>query len=202
MNRFPPNRQIGYYNFFLPAGKSCWQFLCAAPCSESVPLRRRMGGDCTRAPKRRMPVRQPLNLHSGHSVSQISREDDLRFPLIAGKRRIHEGGFRFGRKQAYCRDDEQSCNHGESACINGRLQHGGEMAAEQHIADHKSCAKEEADPCGERRRFLPVKPVKEGGEESPCQRAPGYAHELCDKGDVALVLYNGNHRGNGDEYHD
>lgn len=63
-------------------------------------------------------------------LTQIRFYGDFCFPVVTGESGIHEGAFQPGGKQAHHRYDDQPCQHGEGACVDGGLQHDRELAAE------------------------------------------------------------------------
>ena len=127
---------------------------------------------------------------------------NLRFSFITGKCGVDKGVFQLWSDKADYGYEDKPGNHGKSACINRGLKQNREVAAEKHIAYHKSGTENKADPCRGSSRFFPVQPVQERRQKRACQRTPGYAHKLCDKSNVSLVLYNGNYHGNADKDYD
>lgn len=122
--------------------------------------------------------------------------------VVAGERIVYDFLFRCRRNQADDRNQNQADDHSDSAAVNRGLKQSREAGAEQHVCNHQTAAEDEAYPARQTAGALPVQTVQERCEECARQSTPRDAHQLCNKGDIALVLDNGNNRRDGDEYKD
>lgn len=80
--------------------------------------------------------------------------------------------FHFRRNQADDRNNDQTCQHGESAAVDGGLKYLREGRANQHVRGKKPCAKDEVYKYGELRHALPLHAKDERSKECSCECAP------------------------------